>query len=124
MNARWLRWTISGVLLLAWMVGAVGCASSHKAKWDPRVGGYTYDEAVKEFGPPDKKETTGDGTLVTEWTLQRSQVYSTPSAGMGWGWRGRWGWAAGYDVNTTPELVLQLHFGPDGRLQTWKRVYK
>ncbi len=124
MNASWLRSWVGMLGLAVWLGTGTGCASRHTAKWEDRVGEYQYDDAVKEFGPPDKKETTGDGTLVTEWTLQRQHVYTTPGVGMGWGWRGRWGGMVGYDINSTPEVVLQLHFAPDGRLLTWKRVYK
>lgn len=124
MNARWLRGAMLVTALVFWWGTVAGCATKQKAQWEDRVGNYRYDDAVKEFGPPDKKETTGDGTLVTEWTLHHRQVYTTPGVGMGWGWPGRWGWGGGYDINSTPEVALQLHFGPDGRLLTWKRVYK
>lgn len=115
--ARWLA-----VCCLAVMVA--GCATSGRVDWASRVGNYTYDDSVKEFGPPLRKETTTDGTQVAEWLLQKGQVYSTPAAGFGMGYWGRWGWGGAVNVTSTPDLYLQLQFGPDGRLRTWKRLHK
>jgi hypothetical protein len=69
------------VWFLAWIVA--GCATSGRVDWPSRVGSYTYDDSVKEFGPPLRKETTSDGTQVAEWLLQNGQVYSTPAPGFG-----------------------------------------
>lgn len=107
---------------LVWMLA--GCATSGRVDWASRVGNYTYDDSVKEYGPPLRKETTTDGTQVVEWLLQNGQVYSTPAAGFGMGYWGRWGWGGAVNVNSTPDLYLQLQFGPDGRLRTWKRLHK
>ncbi len=112
--------------LAAVLVLLAGCAHTPKTDWNQRVGQYRYDDAVKEFGPPDKKETTTDGTLVTEWLLEKGSVYSTPAPGwgMGGGWRRSWGWNSGMEVHSTPDSVLRLQFGPDGRLQIWKQYFK
>lgn len=117
-----------GLLLTAGL--AAGCASGQsKADWQKRVGQMTYEEAVKEFGPPDKKELLSDGSTVVEWLTNRGQIYSTPAPGWGawggYGWRGRWyGAPMGVDVNSTPDRFLRLEFGPDGRLKEFKRLYK
>lgn len=124
---RLLTLTLLLLLPLVACVGPAGCVTSQKQRWTQRVGHYTYDDAVKELGPPERKETTSDGTLVAEWVLRRVQTYGVPSAGwgMGWGWRGRWGMGwGGTDIHSTPEVSLQLHFGPDKRLQTWKEVLR
>jgi hypothetical protein len=114
--------------LLGLLVGLalVGCATGSRTDWPSRVGHYSYDDSVKEYGPPLRKESTTDGTVVAEWLLNRGQVYSTPTPAFGLGYWGRWGWAGGgaVSVNSTPDHYLQLQFGPDGRLTTWKRVYK
>ena len=113
-----------GLMML--ILGSAGCATTPKRDWAQMVGRYTYDEAVKEYGPPDKKETTTDGTVVTEWTLRRGSVYSTPGPGwgMGGGWRRPWGWGAAMDVHSTPDSILRLQFEPDGRLKNWKEYFK
>lgn len=111
-------------LWVAWICS--GCVNRNGIDWPARVGNYSYDDAVKEYGPPLRKETTSDGTLVGEWLLHQGQVYSTPTPGFGGGYWGRWGWGGGgaVSVNSTPDHYLHLQFGPDGRLRVWKLLYK
>ena len=52
-----------------WFVTALylaGC-STYQASWDNRVGVFTYTQAIKELGPPDKKETLSDGRSLVQW---------------------------------------------------------
>jgi hypothetical protein len=106
----------------------VGCATTKQNVWDQRVGVMTYDEAVREWGPPDKKETTSDGVLVAEWLIQGSRVYSVPNPAWGRrGWYGTmgsdlFGW--GSDIQSTPNQFLRLQFGDDGRLLEWKQFFR
>ena len=37
-----------------------GCVTP-KIDWAARVGNYTYDQAVMDFGPPDKSAKLSDG---------------------------------------------------------------
>jgi hypothetical protein len=108
-------------LLICWVVLclAPGCESYGRADWKSRVGTYTYDDAVKELGPAERKETTSDGVLVAEWLLSEPRVYGTTHR-YGWGWRG--GWAT--DVESFPGSFLQLQFGPDHKLSSWKKIMK
>jgi hypothetical protein len=99
------------------MLAGAGCETYGRADWKSRVGHYTYDDAVKELGPPEAKETTSDGTLVAQWVTSYGQAYGTSSFG---GWRGR----GRIDWNTSPNGYLQLQFGPDKQLATWKRLMK
>ena len=63
------------LLALTVMVAFIGCTSVGEwanpagptEVWTPRVGTYTYSEAVTEYGPPDTKELLDDGTLATRW---------------------------------------------------------
>ena len=118
----WIRALLGLVVLVVF----VGCATTQRTDWPARIGQYSYDDSVKEYGPPLRKESTTDGTTVAEWLLHRGQVYSTPTPTFGMGYWGRWGWAGGgaVSVNSTPDHYLLLQFGPDGRLSKWKRVYK
>jgi hypothetical protein len=122
LNGVWIR---AWVGLVAGLVFA-GCATGQRTDWQARMGQYSYDDSVKEYGPPLRKESTTDGTTVAEWLLHRGQVYSTPTPAFGMGYWGRWGWAGGgaVSMNSTPDHYLQLQFGPDGQLTKWKRVYK
>lgn len=121
MNPRaFSRWVGCLALVAALFAGA--CATKPKVDWPKRVGLYSYDEAVKEYGPPDKKEITSDGITVAEWVLQRGALYATPGPGWGMGGRryGPWGWNGAADIHSTPDVCLRLQFGTDSRLQSWK----
>lgn len=54
---------------------ASGCAG---VDWESRIGTYTYQDAVREFGPPDQRETLSDGSITASWTT-----------GVGPNWRDR-----------------------------------
>lgn len=96
-----------------------GCASRSdpETDWAARVGTYTFDDAVREFGPPDKDATLSDGTRVVQWAPQAGR--SSFSVGMG---GGSWGSGGGVGVGQSVGVPVggkpgrQLTFGPDGRL--------
>lgn len=103
--------------LLAAVAGlslTAGCVSG--PNWNQRIGKYTYDDALREFGPPDRIAATSDGMTVAEWATNRSAavaVYGGPS----WGWRARyWGPPVYAGVGFTPEYGIRLTFGVDHRL--------
>ena len=115
---------VLAVMLLAGLLA--GCASVDRVNWKARVGTYSYDDAVKEFGPPDKKETLSDGTIVSEWILERAQL----GPGPGFGWGGGYGWgrygrpyrgSVWVESQGFPEQLLRLQFGADGKLREEKR---
>ena len=95
-----------------------GCATA--PDWKPRVGHYAYDDAVKEYGPPDRKETLADGTVVADWLISTRHIFSTPAPGY---YRRRY-WGGAMDVYDTPESHLQLTFGPDHKLTAGKQFLK
>jgi hypothetical protein len=108
----WIALTLASLFM-------VGCASQ-RINWNSRVGSYTFDQAVTEIGPPDKQAKTTDGTLVAEWLTHRgyAQTYNT-----GWYNSPSYGYYAPPTyVNTySPDYFLRLTFGPDGKLQSWKK---
>src|SRR5271155_5386899 len=59
MNRKWFWLAIVAVLL-------AGCATN-RINWNARIGTYTFDKAVLEYGPPDKQARLSDGRLVAEW---------------------------------------------------------
>ena len=100
----------------------IGCAST-KIDWNSRVGVYTYDQAVTELGPPDKYAKLTDGTVVAEWMTRRG--YSAGSVGMFYGYGYPYyfhPWPYYYYEPPSPDYFIRLTFGPDGKLQSWKRV--
>ena len=117
----WLR-LMSPVVCAALLIG---CATE-KVDWAPRVGHYTYDQAVLEFGPPDKYARLTDGTIVAEWLTVRGAAYSQATTlGSGGGypyWYGPPG-PTFIDTYQSPNRYIRLTFGPDGLLQAWKTVY-
>jgi hypothetical protein len=101
----------------------IGCASP-KIDWTSRVGIYTYDQAVAELGPPDKSAKLSDGSTVAEWMTRRG--YSGGSAGFMYGYGYPYyyhPWYHYYDP-PSPDYFIRLTFGPDGKLQAYKRVVR
>jgi hypothetical protein len=113
----------AGMLLMA-MVGLLfaGCATKPKIDWASRVGTYTFDEAVIDYGPPDKQSTLKDGTVVAEWLTQRGyrELYPvSPSHYHGNGYYNSY--PPTYIDTSSPDYFLRLAFGPDGKLKTWRQ---
>jgi hypothetical protein len=113
---------ISGLCVLAGLVLALaGCATPPYKIWNPRIGNYTFDQAVVELGPPDKQARLENGTLVADWLTQRGYTSAYISPGYG-GYSRRHYYPAFPMITETssPDYFLRLVFGPDGRLQSWK----
>jgi hypothetical protein len=109
-------------IVLAVLVLA-GCVTP--INWQARVGIYTYENSVMDYGPPDKATTLKDGTMVAEWMVQRGAVVvSSPGPYYyGPGYVG----PVGPVYSTTsyfPAKFLRLTFSPDGKLQAWKEFSK
>ena len=96
---------------------ATGCTTPPKIDWDTRVGGYTFDAAVKDLGPPDKSATLTDGTKVAEWLGARG--WSTPTYHSFPDGR-----VIRTDTGHGPDRWLRLTFAPDGKLKQWKHVWR
>jgi hypothetical protein len=109
---------VAAVFLTAILIA--GCATP-QIDWDSRVGGYTYDQAVLEMGPPDKLEQLSDGTKVAEWLTGRG--YSRGSF-VGPGFYSGGPWIHHYAEPSTPDRYIRLIFDPSGRLTSWKAVLK
>ena len=114
-------------------VAAVVCASlllagcaTHRIDWSARVGVYTMDQAIADFGPPDKQARLADGTIVAEWLTERGYHYTYVSGPYYYHhWRGFCGPVyPSYWDSYSPDYFLRLTFGPDGKLKTWKRFSK
>src|SRR5580700_4683860 len=94
-----------------------GCVTP--INWQARVGIYTYDEAIMDYGPPGRAAKLSDGSTVAEWMTERGEVIVTPGpypyglvyygrgyVGPGWG---------GYSTAYFPAQFLRLTFSPDGK---------
>ena len=98
-----------------------GCVTASRIDWAARVGNYTYDQAVTDFGPPDKAAKLSDGATVVEWLERPEQVvvttapyfappgaYFAPITPM-------------YSATRFPPVYLRLTFDPAGRLAQFKK---
>ncbi len=113
--------------VLALLTLLAGCVTGERVDWKARVGHYQYDDAVKEFGPPDRKETLTDGTLVAQWVMAGRDLRTSPfhrwDAGYGPYGR-RWRADFGPPIEVVPAELMLLEFGPDRQLVTAKRQFR
>ena len=113
---------IVGVLIAATLVGCAG----PKIDWSTRVGSYTFDDAVREMGPPERQATLSDGSKVVDWVTERGSRTGSLGVGSRFSFPGRYGY---YDPFMTahleprsPDRIVRLTFAADGKLQEAKRV--
>ena len=110
----------SVLLLTSIVMMNPGCASTPKPHLDQRVGHYTYDEAVRELGPPVGSTRLDDGTTVAEWFLKYAAQMSFGFGASSYGGAG--GVGVGQSVTTPPKgHFLRLTFDPAGKLQRWEK---
>ena len=117
------RFSVAGCAAVLLAAVLTGCATKN-IDWASRVGAYTFDQVVVEIGPPDKQAKLTDGMLDAEWLTRRGyhQVYAT--GGYYGSPYGGWGFPPAYVDTSAPDYFLRLTFGPDGRLQAWKKLAK
>ena len=92
-----------------------GCAT-HRIDWNSRIGHYTYDQAVIEFGPPDKTARLTDGKLVADW-ITRYYNGGTTFVGSGY-----YPGSVGYVQTVGPSTyvdTLRLTFDTHNLLYAW-----
>ncbi|MEY4385276.1 MAG: hypothetical protein RLY20_559 [Verrucomicrobiota bacterium] len=119
MNTKFPVFGFVPLLLLAFLAG---CASHPKVNWATRIGTYTFDQAVVDYGPPARQARLTDGTVVAEWQLQRG--YTTTEQVPYVGYRHRYyGYYTTPVASSTPDIFLRLTFDPAGKLAAWKKVY-
>lgn len=113
-------WILAWLLLAFSLPVTPGCASKPRPDWDQRIANFTFDDAVRELGPPVASTPLKDGSTVAEWFLKHgSQV----SFGFGTGFYGPGGGVSVGQTVTPPAAghYLRLTFGPDGQLQHWEK---
>jgi hypothetical protein len=119
----WRSLVGAGILLVL----SIGCTST-KTLWNSRIGVYTFDQAVMEWGPPDKAATLTDGTIVAEWLTRRgspggfgSPYYAYPPI---YHRHHHYYWSPPlyYYDPPSPDFFMRLTFGPDGLLRAWQRM--
>jgi len=107
---------LSAVACLAVLL--TGCATQ-RVDWCNRVDNYTLDQAIMDFGPPDKSAKLSDGATVAEWLTRRgySYIYSPFASGF-------YPYSIYpyyHETFTAPSSFLRLTFSPEGKLKAWRK---
>ena len=112
---------VAGLLLASFIIFSSGCATKPTPDWNQRVGNFSFDDALRELGPPAGSIQMQDGSKVVDWFLKPGPQLSF---GLGTGAYGSsGGMSVGQSVNIpTPGHYLRLTFTPDGKLQRWEKV--
>jgi hypothetical protein len=111
---------MSPLLVLVALMFA-GCAT-RKIDWAGRVGSYTFDQVVTDFGPPDKQARLADGSIVAEWLTSRG--HSHLIAGPGYYPYGYGPFFPTHLETAAPEYFLRLTFNAEGTLKAWKKYMR
>jgi hypothetical protein len=120
MKANLAAKALSLVILFLAIVLTSGCKTMPAVDWDSRVGAYTYNQAVADMGPPARQSKLSDGKTVDQWiTLHGSNGFA-----MGGFNNNNYGMGAGQSIaQSYKDHVLELTFGPDGKLVSWAKNY-
>jgi len=110
------------MLVLAALAALVvaGCATAPKIDWTARMGHYTYNQAVAEFGRPDKTNQFAGGVTTADWLIERGHVQPAPQSQFlaPGGYRGPL--MPAYNQPYVPDYYMRLTFGADGLLEDYK----
>ncbi len=117
---RLQRCSLIPLLGLALSLGLLAGCATNKIDWAARVGTYTLDQAVLDFGPPDKQAKLTDGATVSEWLTRRGSnyLYGSPARFPYYGYSG----FSTYVETSAPDSFLRLTFDPEGKLKAWKKL--
>jgi hypothetical protein len=112
----------SPVILALAVAFLTGCATPPPVDWDSRVGHYSYNQAISEFGLPNRQSRLSDGKVVSKWFVQ-PPVGPRFNSGMAY-----YGSSHGLGAGQTPgggcnNQMLQLTFDTNGTLIAWSRNY-
>lgn len=105
-------------------IALAGCVTP-RIDWTVRMGHYSYDQAIKDFGPPDKYAKLTDGTIVAEWLTQRGPVVvqTQPFYPGPYGLGGPIP-VTSYSEFNSPNYYMRLTFAPNGLLEGYKDVMR
>lgn len=112
-----MKISLPPLLALLTLLLLANCTMPPKVDWEARVGVLTFDEAVRELGPPEKSAVLTDNTKVADWLVARGRseptFHSLPDG----------------SVISTPSVrsqdqILRLTFTKEGKLSAWKRVWR
>jgi hypothetical protein len=109
------------VILALTIAFLTGCATPPPVDWNSRVGHYTYNQAVSEFGLPNRQAKLSDGKVVSKWFVQPPVA---PQFNSGMSNYGNNGFGAGQAIGSSlNSQMLQLTFDTNGTLIDWSKNY-
>jgi hypothetical protein len=116
-----VKFSLPAVLLLA-ITLVTGCATTKPVDWNSRVGHYTYNQAISEFGLPNRQTKLSDGKVESKWFVQppAGPRFNSGMAHYGSNHGFGAGQASGSGLNNQ---MLQLTFDPNGKLIAWSKNY-
>jgi len=115
-----VKFSLPAVLLLA-IALVTGCTTTKPVDWNSRVGHYTYNQAISEFGLPNRQTKLSDGKVESKWFVQPPVG---PRFNSGMSYYGNNGFGAGQTIGTSRnDQMLQLTFGTNGTLTAWSKNY-
>ena len=115
------KFSLPVILALA-VAFLTGCATTKPVNWDSRVGNYTYNQALSEFGLPNRQVKLSDGKVVSKWFVQ-PPVGPRFNSGMSY-YGSNHGFGAGQAIGSGfNNQMLQLTFDPNGKLIAWSKNY-
>ena len=111
MNAK-----IAIMIMAALLVAACAVASKQMEEaWNPRLGNYTYEQAVSTYGPPAAKEVLTNSKTVATWVRgHRGTSTTVPVTNL---YTGEYMYSTTVDNSYTD--ILTLTFDPQGVLEWW-----
>ena len=96
------------------IVACTAAPKEMKQIWNPRIGNYSYEQAVSENGAPTTKATLDNGATEATWARE---VTTKRVASRRRGWRGRTQGVRQVDFSHTENLTLR--FSANGMLESW-----
>ena len=110
-----------------WLAGLVlcmaltGCVTAPEVDWDARLGTYTRDMALADFGQPARIQKLSDGSELLEWTWSNATQNQWP--GQPVSRESIYNDSPGSRGHPPATRVLDLTFGSDGKLVDWFRSH-
>jgi|SRR5208283_742974 len=115
-----VKFSLPAILALA-VAFLTGCATPPPVDWDSRVGHYTYNQALSEFGLPNRQSRLSDGKVMYKWFIQPPVA---PHFNSGMSYYGSTGFGAGQAIGSgLNNQMLQLTFDINGTLIAWSKNY-
>jgi hypothetical protein len=121
MKANLVSKVLSLAILFLGVAFMSGCKTTPTVDRNSRVGSYTFDQAVADYGSPGKQTKLSDGKTVDQWIT----LHGSNGSSMGGGFNNNnYGMGAGQTIaQSYKDHVLELTFGPDGKLVSWAKNY-